>query len=112
MTLQQLAEFERNIAATPAFFWLVSDGNDRLTQLRAGRAYVRAQLAATALGLAMQPLSQALQEYPEQAKPYAAIHALVAARSGQTVQMWTRLGEGPVIAPAPRRGLQAQIVSA
>jgi hypothetical protein len=58
----------------------------------------------------MQPLSQALQEYPEQAGPYAAIHALLQARRPvETVQMWARLGAGPAIAPAPRRGLQAQL---
>ncbi|MBK6006581.1 twin-arginine translocation pathway signal protein [Ramlibacter ginsenosidimutans] len=111
-TVQQLEDFDRKIATTPAFFWLVSEGNDRITQLRAGSAYVRAQLAATAHGLSMQPLSQALQEYPEQASTYAGIHALAGAKPGQTVQMWTRLGYGPVIAPAPRRGLQAQLVGA
>jgi len=109
---QQVEDFARKLAATPAFFWLVSEGNDRVTQLRAGRAYVRAQLAATAQGLAMQPLSQALQEYPEMAMPHAEIHALLgASRPQQTVQMWARLGHGPAIAPAPRRGLQAQLVS-
>jgi hypothetical protein len=60
----------------------------------------------------MQPLSQALQEYPEQARTYASIHALAGAKPGHTVQMWTRLGYAPVIAPAPRRGLQAQLVGA
>lgn len=54
---------------------------------------MRLQLAATALGLRMHPLSQALQEYPEQAKNYNAIHQLLAARVGSdTVQMWTRFG--------------------
>jgi hypothetical protein len=112
-TVLQVEDFRDKLAATPAFFWLVSDGNDRVTQLRAGRAYVRAQLAATAQGLAMQPLSQALQEYPEMAKPYEEVHAMLGAtRPQQTVQMWTRLGHGPAIAPAPRRGLQAQLVAA
>ena len=81
------------------------------TQINAGRAYVRAQLAATAQGLAMQPLSQALQEYPEQAGPYARIHALLqAAPPAGTVQMWARLGHGPAIGPAPRRGLDAHLI--
>ncbi len=76
-------------------------------------AYVRAQLAATAHGLAMHPLSQALQEYPEQARPHAEIHALVqAAQPQQTVQMWTRLGYAPPVAPSPRRGLQAHLMAA
>jgi len=60
-----------------------------------------------AQGLAMQPLSQALQEYPEQQKPYADIHALAGAtRPGQTVPMWARVGYAQAVSPAPRRALQ------
>jgi len=110
-TTSQLDDFNAKIAGTPAFFWLVTEGNDRKTQVNAGRAYVRAQLAAAAHGLAMQPLSQALQEYPEQAEPYAAIHALLDAPPPRfTVQMWTRLGYAPAVGPAPRRGLDAHII--
>lgn len=102
----QIEDFDARMAATPAFFWLVSEGNDRRTQVEAGRAYVRAQLAATAQGLAMQPLSQALQEYPEQAGPYADIHALLQApQPRHTVQMWARLGHAPPVGPSPRRPL-------
>lgn len=107
---RQISDFAERIASTPAFFWMVSADNSRQTQVAAGRAYVRAQLAATAQGLSMHPLQQALQEYPEQAQPYAAIHrALGAVQPGQTVQMWARLGAGPAVAPAPRRGLQAHL---
>ncbi len=110
-TTGQIRDFNARIDGTPAFFWLVTEGNDRKTQVNAGRAYVRAQLAATAHGLAMQPLSQALQEYPEQAVPYAAIHALLDAPTARfTVQMWARLGYAPAIGPAPRRGLEAHII--
>lgn len=112
-TTSQLKDFATKIAATPAFFWMVSADNTRTTQVRAGRAYVRAQLAATAHGLSMHPLQQALQEYPEQAQPYADIHRLLGAtETGQTVQMWARLGYGPQIEPAPRRGLQAHLLRA
>ncbi|MEO8656005.1 MAG: twin-arginine translocation pathway signal protein [Ramlibacter sp.] len=110
-TTGQIRDFNARIDGTPAFFWLVTEGNDRKTQVNAGRAYVRAQLAATAHGLAMQPLSQALQEYPEQAALYAAIHALLDAPPPRfTVQMWARLGYAPAIGPAPRRGLEAHII--
>lgn len=110
---QQVEDFARKIASTPAFFWMVSEGNGRPMQVNAGRAYVRAQLAATAQGLAMQPLSQALQEYPEVAGPYAQVHQLLdAPPPRQTVQMWTRLGYAPAIGPAPRRGLQAHVMKA
>ena len=54
----------------------------------------------------MQPLSQALQEYPEQAQSYRAIHRLLGAtQTGQTVQMWARVGYAPAVSPAPRRRL-------
>jgi hypothetical protein len=107
----QIDAFNSVVEATPAFFWMITNGNDRKTQINAGRAYVRAQLAATAHGLSMHPLSQALQEYPEQARPYAAIHTLLNARlPDETVQMWTRLGYGPAIEPSPRRGLKEHLV--
>ncbi|MDI1272932.1 nitroreductase family protein [Polaromonas sp.] len=110
-TTGQIKDFNAKIAATPAFFWMVTEGNGRATQVNAGRAYVRAQLAATALGLAMQPLSQALQEYPEQARPYADIHALLEAPPPRyTVQMWARLGFAPQVGPSPRRGVQAHLI--
>jgi hypothetical protein len=106
-TTSQIKDFSQKLDSTPGFFWMVSEGNDRVTQINAGRAYARVQLAATALGLSMQPLSQALQEYPEQARPYADIHRLCgAALPGQIVQMWARVGYAPPVDPAPRRRLQ------
>jgi hypothetical protein len=112
-TTSQVEDFDRKLASTPGFLWLVSEANDRVTQVNAGRAYARVQLAATAQGVAMQPLQQALQEYPEQAQPHAAIRRLLgAAAPGQTVQMWARVGYAPPVGPAPRRGVVAQLVRA
>ena len=109
----QISEFNEKMASTPACVWLTTADNARKTQMLCGRAYVRLQLAATALGLRMHPLSQALQEYPEQAQNYQAIHQLVAGKDGgTTVQMWTRLGYAPEVGPAPRRGLQAHLEKA
>lgn len=110
-TTSQIKDFFKKLNSTLGFLWMVTDGNDRTTQVNAGRAYARVQLAATAHGLAMQPLQQALQEYPEQAKPYADVRALLdASSSAQTVQMWTRVGFAPPIEPAPRRGVAAQLM--
>lgn len=110
-TTSQLRDFDRKLASTPGFLWLVSDGNDRATQVAAGRAYLRVQLAATAHGVAMQPLQQALQEYPEQRGPHAEIRRLLDAPApATTVQMWARVGHAPPVDPAPRRGLQAQLL--
>ena len=111
-TTSQIKDFAAKLGSTPGFLWLVSEGNERATQVRAGRAYARVQLAATAQGVAMQPLSQALQEYPEQAGPYAQIHQLLgAAAPAHTVQMWARVGHAPAVAPAPRRGLAAHVAA-
>ena len=110
---RQIDDFNMKIAATPAFFWMTTEDNARTTQLLAGRAFVRAQLAATAQGLSMHPLQQALQEYPEQRTQYAALRRLLGVRTeGQTVQMWGRLGYGPPVGPAPRRGVDAHILHA
>ena len=106
----QIKDFDAKIDTTPAFFYLVTKGNDRQTQINAGRAYVRAQLAATAQGLSMHPVSQALQEYPEQAKTHLAIHQLLnAPPATHTVQMWTRIGFAPSQQPSPRRGFEQHI---
>lgn len=108
---RQLDDFKATLEATPAFFWMVTRGNGRITQVNAGRAYVRAQLAAAQQGLSMQPLSQALQEYPEQRESLARIHSLVGAPApDHTVQMWMRLGHALPIGPSPRRGVEAHIV--
>jgi hypothetical protein len=109
----QISEFNNKMSTTPACVWLSTSDNSRPTQMLCGRAYVRLQLAATALGLRMHPLSQALQEYPEQTNNYKAIHALLVGKdSTATVQMWTRLGYAPAGAPSPRRGLQAHLEKA
>jgi hypothetical protein len=110
----QVADFDTATGTTPAYLWIVTEGNARRQQVEAGAAYVRVNLAGTALGLSMHPNEQALQEYPQVAEQYAAIHKLLNAPAPRyTVQMLARLGHagsaaGPV-PPAPRRGLSAQL---
>ncbi len=89
--------------------WLVSTSNTRLDQIRAGADWVRVNLAATGYGLGMQPLSQALQEFPEMAAHYEAIHKKIAPGGG-TVQMFARIGYGPDVAPSPRWPLEEKLV--
>lgn len=89
------------------YLWLGSPGNDRAMQIAAGRAHVRMHLQATARGVGMHPLSQALQEFPAMMGPYDAIHrALGLAPGVATLQMLSRVGYATVPAsPAPRRDL-------
>ena len=89
------------------FAWLFTRGNARDAQLAAGRAYLRMNLQATALGVAMHPWSQALQEYPEMDPLRREAIERLAPGDGRTVQMIVRLGYGPTVAPKPRRDPQA-----
>lgn len=97
------------LTGTPAFFWLKGADNSRVTQIAAGRAYARAQLAATALGLSMHPWSMALQEFPQMAKLYAATQTELGATPQAPLQMLVRIGRAKPAGPAPRRGLAAHI---
>jgi hypothetical protein len=92
-----------------AFAWIVTAANDRRAQLAAGAAYVRANLKATELGLAMHPLSQALQEFPQMLPLLAEHKRAVGAAESETVQMFFRLGRAAPPGPAPRRPLDAII---
>ena len=91
--------------------WLVTPGNSRPDQIATGADWLRVNLAAMGEGLAFQPLSQALQEYPEMAALYADLHAKLAPDGG-TVQMLARIGYGPEVTPSPRWPLEAKILDA
>jgi hypothetical protein len=105
----------RAIFANPdtamGFVWLVTDGNDRKTQLSTGADWLRINLAATALGLGFQPLSQALQEFPEMAGPFRQVHDRLASAGG-TVQMLARIGYGSEVGRSPRWPLESRIMNA
>ncbi len=93
----------------PAFAWINTPDNSRLTQIAAGRAYARMNLAATRAGVSIHPWSQALQEYPEMAALMADAERIMNAPGEARVQMFVRAGYAPTIAPAPRRGLEEHI---
>lgn len=104
-----LKQVQDSCGSIPAILWITTAGNSRAEQLDAGRRYVRAQLRATTLGLAMHPLSQALQEYPEMAADFGRIHRLLGATGPQRVQMLARIGTAPPVLPAPRWPLEAHL---
>jgi hypothetical protein len=64
---------------------------------------------ATAQGIGFQPLSQALQEYPEMNELYTLVHQKFAPEGG-TVQMLSRLGFGPEVSTSPRWPLEAKLI--
>lgn len=100
----------QNMQSAMAHLWQTTPGNSRTEQIRAGEDWVRMNLAATALGLGLQPLSQALQEYPEMADLYSRSHEMLAPDGG-TVQMWARLGYGPQTPVSPRWPVETRIMN-
>lgn len=90
---------------TRSFGWIATPGNGRGDQIAAGRAYLRLCLAATEAGIAVHPVSQLLQEYPEMAELQARFLALAAPAPGTSVQMLYRLGYAAATPPSPRREL-------
>jgi hypothetical protein len=99
------------LAATPAYAYVTTQSNARADQIAAGRRWLRLNLAVTGLGLALHPVSQALQEYPEMAGPHAEVHSLLAA-PGETVQLLGRIGFGPQVPPSPRWPLATRMKDA
>jgi hypothetical protein len=106
-----MARFEGHSRSAMGFVWL-SATNTRTDQINIGRAYVRLQLQATAMGIAMHPMSQALQEFPEMKPHYEQAHRLVLGKQApgspqdETVHMFCRVGYSAAVGGTPRRELQ------
>jgi len=98
------------LAATPAYIALTTPNNSRLDQIAAGRRWLRLNLETTKLGLALHPVSQALQEYEEMASHYDVAHRLLA-KSGETVQMLGRVGYGPKTSRTPHWALETRMMN-
>jgi hypothetical protein len=110
MAFASSLDMSRNGAMTAmAFSWIATPGNSRNDQINAGRAHMRQCLLATAGGLAMQPMSQALEEY-DAMKPFnRRAHDMLAANSGERIQMLTRFGYASKIEASPRWPLAEKI---
>lgn len=100
--------YQPMLEATPAFVWLTSSDNSRTTQIASGRAWLRLNLLTTRNGLALHPVSQCLQEYPEMAAHYRTAHRELA-QPGETIQMLGRLGYAASAPHTPRWSLDDKI---
>lgn len=89
--------------------WISTPDNSRTSQLEAGREWMRLNLRATKAGVAIHPLSQALQEYEEMGALYEEIHELLNVQSPGRIQMFARIGYGPKVSPSPRWAVETRI---
>lgn len=107
-----MKRYEAQAGSAMAFNWITTaapPGAGRSAEVWAGRAFVRQQLAANALGLQVHPLSQALQEFPEMRPHYDKLHRRLtgASAGGAVVQMFCRVGFCAPQPHTPRRPLGA-----
>lgn len=92
MNTTALTMFQDKFDSSMGYAWVKTTGNSRHAQLEAGRDYVRLNLKATALGLAMQPISQSLQEFIEMQPLFNEVHELLGTGVDERVQMLSRVG--------------------
>ena len=92
------------------FVWINTRGNRRIEQIAAGRSYLRVALRVASLDLAMQPMSQALQEYPAMKPHYEQVHQMLTNSDDERVQMLARLGYAEEVSPSPRWDLATRMI--
>lgn len=109
---QGIAMFEPIISSAQGHVWAITPDNSRAAQIAAGRRWVRLNLQAQKMGLAVHPLSQALQEVKVMAAPYAVVHRRLGATNGAVVQMLGRIGFAASPDPTPRWPLKTRLVAA
>lgn len=97
-----VSQAELAIANTPAYAFILSKDNSRKSQVEAGILYSSVQLEAESMGLAVQPLSQPIEEYPQMNELYTQVHADYAP-VGETIQMLFRVGKPIQNAPLSMR---------
>ena len=78
--------------------------------LKVGRDYARLALAVASLGLTSHPLSQVLQEYPENAEIQAEFNEVLGIREPAKIQMAVRVGRAERAYVARRRDPQDFLV--
>lgn len=99
---RQLAFYDPLSASAAAFLGITVATTSRADEIAAGRAYARANLTGAHLGLAMQPMSQALQEFPEMAGSRQEMDALTDAPANGRLHMLARVGYARDVPASPR----------
>lgn len=98
------------ISSANAFGWLSTISNTRNDQLYTGAMWLRLNLAATKVGLAMHPLSQVLQEFKEMKEVYESFHDEVGVKLPSRVQGLFRFGYADFPQESPRWPLESRLI--
>lgn len=106
-----LKMYDPIIHSAQGFVWVKAEENTRLSQLDAGQAWVRMNLAAQQNGVCVHPLSQILQEFPEMAEPYEAIRAELGVQPNGVIHMLGRVGYTKFPAASPRWPIESKLIN-
>ena len=106
-----LKMYDPIIHSAQGFVWVKAEENTRLSQLEAGQAWVRMNLAAQQNGICVHPLSQVLQEFPEMAEPYEAIRTELNVGSNGVIHMLGRVGYTKFPAASPRWPIESKLIN-
>lgn len=87
--------------------WLSTKSDHRIEQIKAGRAFQRIHLKATSLGIALQPITQPLADYPDMRDLRSLLYEYLGIPDTHTIQMLFRLGFAPPVPSSPRRDMAA-----
>lgn len=101
-----LSGFRRAVGTTTDLLTVSTASNTMSDWIIAGRAYVRADLAADAFGLHVHPVSQALQEFPQMDKLRTELEQLTGTAAPAKMQMLVRVGRTAPPGLSPRRDLR------
>lgn len=107
---QGLSNYIALIESAQGFIWQTSETNTRIDQINAGRDWMRLHLAAHQAGVAVQPLSQVLQEFPEMAPLYTEAQEELGVAAPGVVQMLARIGYAKFPTPSPRWSLSSRLI--
>jgi hypothetical protein len=99
------------LASAEGLLLLKTATNTQQDWIKAGRAYVRASLAAARLGLQMHPFSQVLQEFPEMTELQRQFNDLMGVAGEEKIQMAVRLGKGPTPYYSYRRNEESLVTT-
>lgn len=90
---QHLASYAKKVKSARAVVQFITPANTPADWIKAGMDYARFQLAATASGYYLHPLSQVLQEFPEMNTLRVQYEKLSGITEDQKIQMAVRIGK-------------------
>jgi hypothetical protein len=105
------AAYRKAVETGQAHLWIVSPAYDRKGMFEAGRDWVRTHLKATALGLDMQPHSQALQDFAAIDPFVRELHEALGVPPPGRIEMLGRIGHGSSITPSPRATVVSHLIA-